>query len=207
MSGHALLLVGFQNDYFDAAGALSGFLEPQDRPAKILERTSSLVERALDLDVVAISTPIRFTPDYSELVEPVGILAEIVARRAFGQDSFGGATVSAMERFGSRVLELPGKRGLDAFSNTRLDAELRERGVREVALTGVLTSLCIDSTARTALELGYSVSILEDCTGGRTAFEQEYFCGEIFPMFARVESSEAWLERASKKRSAERSAH
>ena len=98
-----------------------------------------------------------------------------------------------LREFGDRVLELPGKRGLDAFSNTRLEATLKERGLRRLALAGVVTSLCIDSTARSAVERGFEVTVLSDCTAGRTAFEREYYCAEILPMYAQVQSADEWL--------------
>ena len=75
---------------------------------------------------------------------------------------------------------------LNAFSNTELGATLEARGIEEVVLAGVVTSICIDSTGRAAAERGYRVSVLEDCTAGRTDFEQEFYCGSIFPLYARV---------------------
>ena len=57
-----------------------------------------------------------------------------------------------------------------------------------VVIAGVVTSVCIDSTARVAADKGYNVSILSDCTAGRSAFEQEFYCSEIFPIFSTVSS-------------------
>ncbi|MHC4377020.1 MAG: cysteine hydrolase family protein [Planctomycetota bacterium] len=193
MSDSALLLIGYQNDYFDAAGALHAALDPAVSSDELLERSCRVIQAALDRGVHVVSTPIHFTEDYSELVEPVGILAEIQRRRAFRAGSFGGATVPRLREFGDRLLELPGKRGLDAFSNTELESTLRQRGVRRLVLAGVVTSLCIDSTARSGVELGFDVTVLSDCTAGRTAFEREYYCTEILPMYAAVATAEEWL--------------
>lgn len=49
-----------------------------------------------------------------------------------------------------------------------------------------VSSVCIDSTGRSAYELGYRVTVLSDCTVGRTSFEQEFYCEKIFPLYGEV---------------------
>ena len=71
---------------------------------------------------------------------------------------------------------------------------LQENQIKDVVIAGTITSLCIDSTGRTAKELGYKVSILKDCTLARTGFEQEFYCQEIFPMYGNVISRQQMLE-------------
>ncbi len=53
-----------------------------------------------------------------------------------------------------------------------------------------MTSICIDSTGRAAHERGYRVSVLKDCTAGRTDFEQDFYCDKVFPLYAQVIDSE-----------------
>ena len=59
-------------------------------------------------------------------------------------------------------------------------------------LARAITSVCIDSTGRAATERGYRVTVLSDCTVGRTPFEQEFFCREILPLYADVCAADAW---------------
>ena len=61
-------------------------------------------------------------------------------------------------------------------------------------IAGVVTSICIDSTGRAAHERGYRVSILKDCTAGRTSFEQNFYCENIFPLYASVIESKELLQ-------------
>ncbi len=49
-----------------------------------------------------------------------------------------------------------------AFVNTRLDALLRERGVEQVVVCGVLTHACVENTVRVAIDLGYTVFVVDD---------------------------------------------
>lgn len=52
----------------------------------------------------------------------------------------------------------------DAFFRTGLEAVLRKRGVRQVVVTGVMTHLCCETTARSAFMRGFPVFIPVDGT-------------------------------------------
>jgi nicotinamidase-related amidase len=189
----ALLLIGYQRDYFASDGVLRGALEDPCAVEAVLANTVALLRRVAPSSLTIISTPIMFTTAYEELIEPIGILKTIKDVGAFRAGTRGAETISAITQFGGRITEIAGKRGLNAFSNTSLDDYMRERGVTELALAGVVTSLCIDSTARSAFERGYRPVILSDCTAGRTAFEQKFYCESLFPLYARVMDHLSWM--------------
>ena len=94
------------------------------------------------------------------------------------------------ERFDDRIKTLPGKRGLNAFSNTELETTWRKRGVEHLVLSGAVTSVCIDSTVRSAVDRGFRVSVVSDCTAGRSNIEQYFYCDTIFPLYAQVVTSD-----------------
>ncbi|MEY9952306.1 isochorismatase family protein [Leifsonia sp. EB34] len=54
------------------------------------------------------------------------------------------------------------KRTLGAFLSTDLDAKLKDAGATQIVLTGVSTTSGVESTARTAYELGYHVAFVTD---------------------------------------------
>lgn len=191
----ALILIGYQNDYFATDGILHDVIEESSRATGVLANTVELLTRASSSEMLIVSTPIIFTPEYDELVEPVGILKMIKEVGAFNSGTKGSDTIPELIQFGSRILEVPGKRGLNAFSNTELDPLLKDRDIEYVVLAGVVTSICIDSTGRSAFELGYKVSVLSDCTSGRTVVEQNFFCDNIFPLYAEVLDHRQLLSR------------
>ena len=192
----AVILIGYQNDYFASDGALVGALEDVEGRRNMLASTVSMLEALAPSEATLISTPIVFTRDYAELVEPTGILKTIVEVGAFREAERGSETIPELTALGDRILEIPGKRGLNAFSNTELGEVLQSKGIEDVVLAGVVTSICIDSTGRAAHERGYRVSVLSDCTAGRTLFEQEFYCERIFPLYARVIPSRDLYEPA-----------
>ncbi|MED5261095.1 MAG: cysteine hydrolase [Myxococcota bacterium] len=182
----AVVLIGYQNDYFADDGILTGALEDAPGRRAMLKNTVEMLDALVASPMLIVSTPIVFTPDYRELSEPTGILEVIKDVGAFKEGERGAETIPEIARYGDRIQEVPGKRGLNAFSNTKLDALFREHAINDVVLAGVVTSICIDSTGRAAHERGYRVSVLQGCTAGRTTFEQEFYCEKIFPLYAHL---------------------
>lgn len=189
----ALILIGYQNDYFSPQGVLYSVIEEPGRLARTLECTLTVMDGLAPTAALMVTTPIRFTPDYAELVDPVGILRAIRELGAFKAGASGADTLPELRRYGDRLLEVPGKRGLNAFSNTQLDEILQERGIHDVVLAGVVASICIDSTGRAALEKGYKVTVLSDCISGRTPFEEAFYREQIYPLYAQVLTSSELL--------------
>ncbi len=66
------------------------------------------------------------------------------------------------KRFCDEVIEktLPG-----SFTNTSLDAWLKNNAITSVAISGYMTQMCCDTTARQAFHRGYGVTFLSDATG------------------------------------------
>ena len=190
----ALILIGYQNDYFSKDGILRGVLENQDRTEEVLKRTINLIDGIQDTPTTIISTPIIFSSDYSEILQADGILSAIKDAGAFKADTHGAEAVDELKAFGDRIIEVPGKRGLNAFVQTELEGTLAKNEIENVVFAGAVTSICIDSTARAAYEYGYRVFILEDCTAARTDAEQDFFCGVVFPTYATISDSTTTLE-------------
>lgn len=64
----------------------------------------------------------------------------------------------------------------DAFLNTGLERWLRVRGVERVVVTGVSTNISVESTVRTASNLGFQVIVVSDAT---FAFDKHDYAGVL----------------------------
>jgi len=186
----AIILIGFQDDYFSTDGVLHDLLEDSAGTRAVLGRTVGMLKSLQDSLVTMISTPIIFSPDYSEVRQKDGLLFAIREAEAFKAGSPGAETVDELKAFGDRIQEIPGKRGFNAFTETELGRELGDSSITHVVIAGAVTSICIDSTARAAYELGMQVCVLSDCTAARTNVEQEFFCTTIFPAYATVRTAD-----------------
>lgn len=187
-SNKAIILIGLQNDYFSEDGILKEVVEESSKVSNIIENIINLVER-LD-NTLIISTPIIFSEDYNELVDPVGILQTIKEVGAFKKGTKGAETIDQIKAFGDKIIEIPGKLGLNAFANTSLEETLSSKNIEEVILAGTVASICIDSTGRSAHEKGFKVTMLSDCISGRTVFEKDFYCENVYPLYAKITTSD-----------------
>lgn len=53
---------------------------------------------------------------------------------------------------------------MDAFANTDLDLLLRKHDIHQLIVIGLIPHTCIEATVRSATELGYQVTVVEDAT-------------------------------------------
>ncbi|GAA0455147.1 hydrolase [Paractinoplanes deccanensis] len=86
------------------------------------------------------------------------------------------------------------KRNWGAFYGTDLDLQLRRRGVTQVVLTGIATSIGVESTARAAHEHGYHVTIATDAVSDRDAGTHRNGIEKIFPRLAETGTTAEILE-------------
>ena len=72
-----------------------------------------------------------------------------------------------------------GKETYDAFIGTELESLLGERGLDQVLVTGVLTHMCCETTARSAFCRGFEVYVAADATA--TSSEERHL-GSLLSM-------------------------
>ncbi|WP_275575302.1 cysteine hydrolase family protein [Methylocucumis oryzae] len=139
-----------------------------------MNNTVALINSLKLTELSVVSTPITFSKNYQELDdEPVGILKLIKELGAFQEGELGSQIIPELLAFGNRIDYLSGKHGFNAFNDTKLESYLRTKKIENILLAGAVTSICIDSTARYATEIGFKVTIISDCTSARTLFEQK----------------------------------
>jgi nicotinamidase-related amidase len=193
----ALILVGYQNDYFAKDGILRGVVEDPHGVDRVLDNTLAFVRALAATDATIISTPIILASDYRAMASPVGILNTMKEVGAFKEGSTGADNIPELAEFGDRIQYVSGKVGFNAFSNTALGDVLRAQGIENVLVCGMVTSLCIDSTGRAAYERGYNVTVLSDCSSARTDIEHQFFCENVFPLYGRAATGSEVLDELS----------
>jgi len=80
-----------------------------------------------------------------------------------------------------------------AFQGTSLDQYLRRRGVTQIVLTGIATSIGVESTARNAHELGYNVVLVADAMADRVLEVHRNSIENIFPRLGEVTTTDVVL--------------
>jgi nicotinamidase-related amidase len=82
------------------------------------------------------------------------------------------------------------KRNWGAFYGTDLDLQLRRRGVTQIVLGGVATSLGVESTARSAHEHGYNLAFAVDAMTDINADAHAHSVSWVFPLIGEPGTTE-----------------
>jgi len=89
-----------------------------------------------------------------------GPLGRLLVRGEVGHDF----VESLRPRADEIVIDKP---GYSAFSHTTLQQALTKRGIETLIITGVTTEVCVSSTLRSAVDLGYRcISVSDACASG-----------------------------------------
>lgn len=177
----ALLVIDMQNDFCTPGGwaAAKGFDVSQTQTP--IQPLTLLLKGLRQTSVTIIHTREGHRPDLSDCPphklarskhQNAAIGSEGVMGRFLTRGSKSHDFVDELQPVvGEIVLDKPGK---GAFVATDLDLILRQRGIRQLLLTGVTTECCVHTTLRSANDLGYGCLLLEDC------------CASLKPEFHRV---------------------
>ncbi|KYG30348.1 cysteine hydrolase family protein [Priestia endophytica] len=92
-----------------------------------------------------------------------------------------------------------------SFLNTELEIKLREKRVTNLVILGMMTHMCIDATVRTAVELGFETTLIEDACATKDLSYQDKvvpaeqvhyaFVSALNGMYANVISTEDFLKQ------------
>jgi nicotinamidase-related amidase len=92
------------------------------------------------------------------------------------------------------------KRTWGAFTNTDLEAHLKSLGVTQVVMSGVATSIGVESTARQAYELGFNVALAVDAMTDMNLDAHHNSVARIFPRLGETGTSEEIIDLLDKRR-------
>jgi nicotinamidase-related amidase len=81
-----------------------------------------------------------------------------------------------------------------AFIGTSLDEYLRRRGVTQIFLTGIATSVGVESTARSAYDHGYNVVLVVDAMTDRSEEAHRHSIEKIFPRLGETDATDNVLK-------------
>ncbi len=141
LSQSAIVLVDCQNEYVEGPLALPGV-----KPA--LAEAKKLVERARKA-----GTPIIHVVHQGR----AGGMFDLDAER--GQEAPDVAAIA-----GEAVVKKPLP---NSFAKTDLDEVLKKTGRKEIIVAGFMTHMCISSTVRAALDLGYRATVVANAAATR----------------------------------------
>ncbi|WP_217545055.1 hydrolase [Streptomyces sp. GbtcB6] len=165
--------------------------QPHTGP-EVVARTVELADafRARDLPVVLVR--VSFAADFADAVPGR------TERQARGLAFPEGWDVVVDELAGRDGDIHVTKHNWSAFHGTGLDVQLRRRGVTQIVLTGIATSIGVESTARDAYAHGYHVTLATDAMADADAEAHRGSVERIFPRLGESGSTAEVLELLAK---------
>merc|ERR1712151_1007246 len=190
----ALVLVEFQNEFTTEGGKLHDAVKDVMRDTNMLQNTEKLCAEARAKGAKIFHAPITFKKDMSDNPNKrLGILKGCADGALFVENTWNSAFCEALAPQEGDIV-ISGKKGLDAFPGTNLEALLLKHDVHTVAVCGFLTNCCVESTVRTACEKGFNVVSLVDCTACTSADGQKGATEGTLGMFSAPMTSTSFLE-------------
>jgi len=165
----AVVFIEFQNEFAAEKGKMYDAVKESMAATDMLSKAAKVAAAARGAGCAVVHAPISFAADGSDNPNKgLGILNGCHDGALFTAGTWNAEFVASMRpEAGDVVVE--GKKGLDAFPGTDLEARLVERGVETVVLCGFLTNCCVESTMRTAYEKGFNTITLTDCCATTSA--------------------------------------
>ena len=82
-----------------------------------------------------------------------------------------------------------------AFYETNLQEELQKRNITGIVISGVATSIGVEGTARSAVELGYNISFAIDAITDRFEEAHHHSMTKIFPRIGELDTVENIIKK------------
>jgi biuret amidohydrolase len=165
----ALLIIDMQRDFLEPGGFGAALGNDVGMLRRAIEPTRRVLAAARARSMLVIHTREGHRPDLLDLpaakrergrldtrIGDEGPMGRILVRGERGHDIIPELAPIA----GEPVVDKPGK---GAFYATDLDAMLRNHGVAQLAVCGVTTEVCVNTTVREANDRGFDCLVLEDC--------------------------------------------
>jgi nicotinamidase-related amidase len=87
------------------------------------------------------------------------------------------------------------KKSWGAFLTSDLQEILKSKGVTQIFMAGISTSAGVESTARSAYDLGYNVVFITDAMTDRSEEAHKYCVETLFPKMGETTAAEEVLKR------------
>jgi len=198
----AIIVVDFQNNFASPKGEHYPRLEKQYKENLMIEKSIAMVKQARALGILVVHVTEGYTNDYRELdwgTTGTFHRAQIL-RQAWKAGSW---EVDLYEPLkpgpNDKDILIPNRVAASGFMSNGLDYILKNRGIRNVAVMGYNTDICVYATVLSAHDLGYRVYALKDLM---ISFRPEFannMLEYIYPYFSRVLTAQDFVQMFPKK--------
>ncbi len=192
----AIIVVDFQNNFAATKGEHYPRLEKQYKENQMLEKSVAAVKRARELGILVIHVTEGYTHDYREL--DWGTTGNFhraqILRQAWKANTW---PVDLYEPLkpgpNDKDIWLPNRIAASAFNSNALDSILKHRGIKNVAIMGFNTDICVYASVLSAHDLGYRAYALKDLMISFRPDFAKNMLEFVYPMWSRVLDSNEFM--------------
>jgi ureidoacrylate peracid hydrolase len=192
----AIILVDFQYPFTNPASSVYSAVKNELESKRMLDRTVELVKKARGLGVWVIHVTEGYTSDYRELdfTNPGGFHRNVIVRQAWKNGTPEAAYYPPLKPGpNDKDLFLAPRSQTSAFGGTGLDQVLRSHGIKNIAVGGFTTDVCVYATVTNGYDLGYHVYALKDAIAGFSPDLSEMMLNNLYPMWSKVLSNDEFV--------------
>jgi ureidoacrylate peracid hydrolase len=191
----ALLVIDMQNDFIADGGLISKDGRDTSEAKKLALRLPELLKAARQAGVLVVFVRNVYTTDRNLYLSDSWLEQSVRKRKGgyttipvCGPDSWGGDFYGEVRpEDGEAIVS---KHRYSGFHNTDLDTILRANGIRTVITTGVVTNVCVETTAREAFVRDYYVVLPRDAAAAYSIADHEQTLSNIDRFFGELSSIE-----------------
>jgi nicotinamidase-related amidase len=188
----ALLLLHWQNDLAMPSGRLS-----RDMPQRLAaDHTIDHVQAALKVSrekgILVVYVNASHRPGYPEVApKPSSLSSSIAKAGGLMRGSWGAEVIDQLRPLAEDIVIY--NYSSSAFAYTELDLILRNKGITDLVLTGLVTNWIVESTARDAVNRGYNICTLSDCCQGVNEEMHKWSLSNILSAIGSVIDSKSYI--------------
>ncbi|MBB5533559.1 isochorismatase family cysteine hydrolase [Rhizobium giardinii] len=193
-SKSALILIEYVNDWLSPTGGIYPSFQDREQADTAIANSKIILAEARRRGMHVLHASLKFEPEYKVLGDgKYGLRSMMRTYRSFlGEqaDFFPGFEPAAGEHV---VRERAG--GSSVFVGTTIDGYLRNNGIFDIYLAGFSLRQCVESSMRSAHDLGYHTNVVWDASAGYTKKQQEDFLAEIAPFYANAITTQEFVKQ------------
>jgi len=187
----ALVVIDMQNDFISDEGMIAREGRDVSQAKEMAEHLPALIRAARAAGVFVVFVRNEYTSDRNLYLSDVW-LNQAARQRAGGYTRIPVCAAGSWSGdFYGEVRPEPGepivtKHRYSGFYNTDLDTILRANGIRTVVLTGVVTNVCVETTAREAFVRDYYVVVVKDGTAAYSQVDHDMTLKNVDRFFGEL---------------------
>jgi nicotinamidase-related amidase len=188
----ALLLLHWQNDIAMPSGKLARDMPQRLAAAHTVEHVQAVLKASREKGMLVVYVNASHRPGYPEVSPSTSSMSSGIAEAGgLMRGSWGAEVIDQLRPLAEDIIIY--NYSPSAFGYTELELILRNKGITDLVLTGLVTNWVVESTARDAMNRGYNIYTLSDCCQGVNEEMHKWSVSNILSVIGSVIDSRAYI--------------